>query len=149
MSGDLERVQAHIDEALKHFRHLQQLVARPSQAHAIPAERSVPSPVSVPATEPPLEQALVAGGEATVPSGDEAAVPSAATSDVEQAQDIPSGIAEPTSSVPLHAPLSRAEAAAEGQAGVMLSPEGQLADLQGHFNALLQVLSRRCLNNRD
>jgi hypothetical protein len=64
MSGDdLERVQAHIDEALKHFRHLQE--------------------------------------------------------------------------------------SAEGQAGVMLSPEGQLADLQGHFNALLQVLSRRSLNNRD
>jgi hypothetical protein len=121
MSGDLERVQAHIDEALKHFRHLQQLVARPSQANAIPAERSVPSTASVPATEPPLEQALGAGGEATVPSEDEAAVPSAATSDVEQAQDI----------------------------RVMLSPEGQLADLQGHFNALLQVLSRRCVNNRD
>jgi hypothetical protein len=66
---------------------------------------------------------------------------------VEQAQDIPSGVAEPTS-VPLHAALSRSEAA-EGQAGVMLSPEGQLADLQGHFNALLQVLSHRCLNNRD
>jgi hypothetical protein len=98
MSGaDLARVQAHIDEALKHCWHLQELVARP--LHAIPAERSVPSAASVPATEPPLA-------------------------------------------------LSRAEAA-EGQAGVMLSPEGQLADLQGHFNALLQVLSRRCLNNRD
>jgi hypothetical protein len=36
------------------------------------------------------------------------------------------------------AALSRAEAA-----------EGQLVDLQGHFNALLQVLSRRCGNNRD
>ncbi len=100
MSGDnLARVQAHIDEALKHFRHLQALVARSSQAHDIPAERSVPPTARVPATEPP----------------------------------------------PV---LSRAEAA-EGQAGVMLSPEGQLADLQGHFNALLQVLSRRCLTNRD
>jgi hypothetical protein len=97
--ADLARVQAHIDEALKHSRHLQELVARPSQAHAIPAERSVPPTASVPATEPPLA-------------------------------------------------LSRAEAA-EGHAGVMLSPEGQLADLQGHFNALLQVLSRRCLNHRD
>jgi hypothetical protein len=65
MSGaDLARVQAHIDEALKHSRHLQELVARPSQA-------------------------------------------------------------------------------------MMLSPEGQLADLQGHFNVLLQVLSRGCLNNGD
>jgi len=100
MSGaDFARVQAHIDEALKHSRHLQELVARPLQAHAIPAERSVPPAASVPATEPPLA-------------------------------------------------LSRAEAA-EGQAGVMLSPDGQLADLEGHFNALLQVLSRRCLNNRD
>ncbi len=100
MSGaDLARVQAHIDEALKHTRHLQELVAHPLQAHAIPAERSVPPAASVPATEPPLA-------------------------------------------------LPRAEAA-EGQAGVMLSPEGQLADLEGHFNALLQVLSRRCLNNRD
>jgi hypothetical protein len=148
MSGvDLARVQAQIDEALKLSRHLQELVARPSQAHAIPAERSVPQTASGPATEPPLEQALGAGGEATVPSGDEAAVPSAAASDVEQAQDIPIGLSE-RPSVPLHAALSRAEAA-EGQTGVMLSPEGQLADLQGHFNALLQVLSRRCLNNRD
>ena len=156
MSGaDLPRVpcqeliwhtcQAHIDEALKLSRHLQELVGRPSQAHAIPAERSVPPTASVPATEPPLDQVLGAGGEATVPSGDDASVPSAAASDVEQAQDIPSGVAEPTS-VPLHAALSRSEAA-EGQAGVMLSPEGQLADLQGHFNVLLQVLSR--LNNRD
>jgi hypothetical protein len=100
MSGDdLERVQAHIDAALKHSRYLQELVARPLEAHTIPAERSVPPTASVPATEPPL-------------------------------------------------PLSRVEAA-EGQTGVMLSPEEQLADLQGHFNALLQVLSRRCLNNRD
>jgi hypothetical protein len=43
LSGaDLARVQAHIDEALKHSTHLQQLLARPLQAHAIPAERSVP-----------------------------------------------------------------------------------------------------------
>jgi hypothetical protein len=55
---------------------------------------------------------------------------------VEQAQDIPSGVPKPTSSVPLHAALSRAEAA-----------EGQLADLQAHFNALLQVRPRRCLSN--
>jgi hypothetical protein len=41
--------------------------------------------------------------------------------------------ADPSSSARLHAALSRAEAA-----------EGQLVDLQGHFNALLQVLSRRC-----
>ena len=149
MSGaDFAGVQPHIDEAVKLSRHLQELVARPSEAHVIPVERSVPPTASVPATEPPLEQALGVGGEATVPSGDEAAVPSAAASDVEQAQDIPSGVAEPTSSVPLHAALSRAEAA-EGQAGVMLSPEGQLADLQGHFTALLQALSRHCLNHRD
>ena len=94
----MARVQVHIDEALKHSRHLQELVVLPLPVHAIPPERSVPPTASVPATEPPLA-------------------------------------------------LSRAEAA-EGQAGVMLSPEGQLADLQGHFNALLQVLSHRCLNNR-
>jgi hypothetical protein len=31
----------------------------------------------------------------------------------------------------------------------LAAAEGQLADLQEHFNALLQVLSRRCLYNRD
>jgi len=56
---------------------------------------------------------------------------------VEQLQDMPRG-ADPTSSARLHAALSRAEAA-----------EAQLVNLQGHFNALLQVLSRPCLNNRD
>jgi C-terminal processing protease CtpA/Prc len=56
---------------------------------------------------------------------------------LEQAQGITS-CADPTSSARLHAALSRAEAA-----------EAQLVNLQGHFNALLQVLSRRCLNNRD
>jgi hypothetical protein len=55
---------------------------------------------------------------------------------LEQAQGITS-CADPTSA-PLHAALLRAEAA-----------EAQLVNLQGHFNALLQVLSRRCLNNRD
>ncbi len=55
----------------------------------------------------------------------------------EQPQDMPRG-ADPTSSARLHAALSRAEAA-----------EAQLVNLQGHFNALLQVLSRPCLNNRD
>ena len=48
----------------------------------------------------------------------------------EQAHVIASG-ADPTSSAPLHAALSRAEAA-----------EGRLADLQEQFNALVKVLSR-------
>ncbi len=34
-------------------------------------------------------------------------------------------------------------------AGGEATAEGQLAILQEHFNALLQVLPRRCLNNRD
>jgi hypothetical protein len=48
----------------------------------------------------------------------------------EQAHVMASG-ADPTSSAPLHAALSRAEAA-----------EGRLADLQEQFNALVKVLSR-------
>jgi hypothetical protein len=50
----------------------------------------------------------------------------------EQPQDMSCG-ADPTSSARLQAALSRAEAA-----------EAQLVNLQGHFNALLQVLSRHC-----
>ena len=34
-------------------------------------------------------------------------------------------------------------------AGGEATTGGQLAILQEHFNALLQVLPRRCLNNRD
>jgi hypothetical protein len=40
---------------------------------------------------------------------------------VDQSHDIPSGVTEPTSSVPLHADLLRAEEA-DGQAGLMFSP---------------------------
>ncbi len=49
-----------------------------------------------------------------------------------QPQDMP-GAADPTSSPRLYAAPSRAEAA-----------EAQLVNLQRHFNALLQVLSRHC-----
>ena len=65
---------------------------------------------------------LAATGEATV-TGQHAALasPSDATSSMQQPQTLREG------------ELLRAEAA-----------EGQLVDLQGHFNALLQVLSRRC-----
>jgi Ca2+-binding EF-hand superfamily protein len=59
----------------------------------------------------------------------------------EQAQDIPGGVAEPTSSLPLHSALSRAKAG-EGQAGVMLSPERQLADLQKQNAALKKELEK-------
>ena len=48
----------------------------------------------------------------------------------DQAQVMTSG-ADPTASAPLHAALSRAEAA-----------EGRLADLEEQFNALVKVLSR-------
>ncbi len=82
-AADFARVKAHLDEALKQCRHLEDLVSRPNQALALPAELSVPPTASVPATEPDgLQQALVAGGEAAVPSGGEAPVPSAAASDV-------------------------------------------------------------------
>jgi ankyrin repeat protein len=82
-AADSARVKAHLEDALKQARELQDLVARLEQAHALPAERSVPPTTSVPGTEHDgLEQALDAGGEGTVPSCGEATVPSAAASEL-------------------------------------------------------------------
>jgi hypothetical protein len=49
----------------------------------------------------------------------------------------------------LKAELKETNSQAAMQQLQLETEEGKLADLQGHFNALLQVLSRRCLNNRD
>jgi hypothetical protein len=50
MSSDIAQVQAHLQEALKQSRHLQDLVAsvkmRPEPAHALPEKQSVPPTAS-------------------------------------------------------------------------------------------------------
>ena len=73
MSSDMTQVQAHLQEALKQSRHLQDLVAsvetRPEQAHVLPAKRSVPPTASERA---PVDGARVSNREETPVQSDTA-----------------------------------------------------------------------------
>jgi hypothetical protein len=66
MSSDIAQVQAHLQEALKQSRHLQDLVAsvkmRPEPAHALPEKQSVPPTAS---ERPPVDGARASTREET------------------------------------------------------------------------------------
>ncbi len=125
--------------------HTMHATPRPDQL----AEPTVPAP-----SAPAIPAGLVAAQNPSTPSTPDPVIPAGPTQkefdDLKQALDDALKNVEDMkkkldSSLPLSStsglPADSASAAALLRAE---AAEGQLADLQGHFNALLQVLSRRC-----
>jgi hypothetical protein len=127
--------------------------------HATPRPDQLAEPTVPTSSAPAIPAGLVAAPNPSTPDPVIPAGPTqkelTATDDLKQAlddalKDVDDMKKKLDSSLPLSStsglPADSASAAALLRAE---AAEGQLADLQGHFNALLQVLSRRCGNNRD
>jgi len=127
--------------------------------HATPRPDQLAEPTVPTSSAPAIPAGLVAAPNPLTPATPDPVVPAGPTQkefdDLKQAlDDALENVEDMKKKLDSRLPLSSTSGspADSASAAALLraeAAEGQLAELQGHFNALLQVLSRPCLNNRD
>ena len=122
--------------------------------HATPRPDQLAEPTVPTSSAPAMPAGLVAAPNPSTPSSPDPVIPAGPTQkvfdDLKQAlDDALKNVEDMKKKLDSNLPLCSISGLPADSASVAAllrteAAEGQLADLQGHFNALMQVLSRRC-----